>query len=151
MSSPGTALPPDPVALLRGATQRLSRRLRAERPVDGLPVVKLSILARLLDHGGLTSGDLARIERTTPQALTRPIEDLVGDGLVHRARAADDKRQYLLTITEVGWAALAKDAAPRDAWLDRAMVELLTPAERQLLAVAAGLMARLAEYDGGGR
>ncbi|HEY2207602.1 MAG TPA: MarR family transcriptional regulator [Pseudonocardia sp.] len=141
--------PSDPAAAVRGATQRLGRRLRAERPPDGLPVLKLSILARLLDNGPMTAGELARTGRTTPQALTRSIDGLVRDGLAVRERAAWDKRQHVLTITSTGLAALDKDAAPRDAWLDRAMAELLTPAERQLLAVAAGLLTRLAEFEAG--
>lgn len=137
----------DPVPLLRRATQRLSRRLRAERTADGLPVTQLSLLAHLMDQGSRTSGELARTLRTTPQALTRSIDGLVRDGLVHRSRSTRDKRQHLLTITEVGLSALAKDAAPRDAWLDRAMAELLTPAERRLLGVAAELMDRLAGFE----
>jgi DNA-binding MarR family transcriptional regulator len=136
----------DSVAVVRRAVQRLARRLRRERPQDGLSTTKLSLLAQLMDHGPLTSGELARQGRTTPQALTRSIEALVEGELVRRTRSAIDKRQQVLTITEAGFEALGKDAAPRDAFLERAMAELLTPAERQLLVVAAGLMSRLADH-----
>lgn len=136
----------DSVAVVRRAVQRLARRLRRERPHDGLSSTKLSLLAQLMDHGPLTPGELARQGRTTPQALTRSIEALVEGELVRRARSVVDKRQQVLTITEAGFEALGNDAAPRDAFLGRAMAELLTPAERQLLVVAAGLMSRLADH-----
>jgi DNA-binding MarR family transcriptional regulator len=136
----------DSVSLLRRAVQRLARRLRQERPHDGLSNTKLSLLAQLMDAGPLTSGQLARLGRTTPQALTRSIESLVEDGLVSRSRSPRDKRQHMLTITRGGFEALGKDAAPRDAFLARAMADLLTPAERQLLTVAAGLLFRLADH-----
>lgn len=133
-------------ALVRRAVQRLARRLRRERPHDGLSLTKLSLLAQLMDQGPLTSGELARQGRTTPQALTRSIEALVKDELVRRTRNTQDKRQQMLTITDAGFEALGKDAAPRDAFLERAMADLLTPAERQVLVVAAGLMVRLADH-----
>ncbi|WP_028923538.1 MarR family winged helix-turn-helix transcriptional regulator [Pseudonocardia acaciae] len=136
----------DPASVVRRSVQRLARRLRQERPPDGLSSTKLSLLAQLMDYGPQTSGELARRGRTTPQALTRSIEALVDGECVRRVTNSADKRQQLLTITETGLEALGKDAAPRDAFLGRAMAELLTPAERQLLAVAAGLMVRLAEY-----
>lgn len=136
----------DPVALVRRAVQRLARRLRRERPRDGLSATKLSLLAQLMDQGPLTSGELARQGRTTPQALTRSIEALVECELVQRSRSTVDKRQQMLTITEAGLEMLGKDAAPRDAFLGRAMADLLTPAERQLLVVAAGLLFRLADH-----
>ncbi|WP_037080215.1 MarR family winged helix-turn-helix transcriptional regulator [Pseudonocardia spinosispora] len=139
----------DPVVEVRRATQQLSRRLRAERPVDGLSSTKLAVLAQLLDYGPRTSGELARHGRSTPQALTRSIDGLVRDGMVERQQAENDKRQHMLTITATGRAQLAKEAAPKDVWLDAAMTELLTPAERQVLTVAAGLMRRLADFDEG--
>ncbi|MBO0876536.1 MAG: MarR family transcriptional regulator [Pseudonocardia sp.] len=141
----------DPVALVRRAVQRLARRLRRERPHDGLSATKLSLLAQLMDQGPLTSGELARLLRTTPQALTRSIEALVEDELVRRTRSTVDKRQQMLTITDAGFEALGRDAEPRDAFLGRAMADLLTPAERQLLVVAAGLMFRLADHVPAGR
>lgn len=141
---------PAPVARvpeIRRAVQRLARRLRAERPADGLPSSALSVLAQLHDLGSLTAGELSRAARSTPQALTRPIELLVREGYVHRSPADHDRRQHLLTITAEGRAALAKDAAPRDAWLDHAMATVLSPTEARMLAVAAELMDRLVTHD----
>lgn len=131
---------------VRRATLRLGRRLRAERPADGPSITQLALLAHLHDMGALTSGELAMITRTTPQALTRPLASLAVAGLLERQPHPSDGRQHTLTILPAGVSALAASAAPQDAWLDGAMHELLTPAEREILVVAAGLLTRLAEH-----
>jgi DNA-binding MarR family transcriptional regulator len=56
-----------------------------------------------------------------------------------------DGRQSLLELTTAGLVALERDAALRERWLAGAMRAELTPAERQLLRVAAGLLDRLAD------
>lgn len=134
----------DDVRAIRRAVQRLSRRLRAERPSGGLTDVQLQVLAAIMDCGPLTSGGLAAFLRTSPQALTRTITALTEAGLLHREPVPSDNRQYLLMISPTGWRALAADAAPRDAWLTAALGSL-TDAERGLLVLAAPLMTRLAE------
>ena len=135
--------PPPTVPALRRSVQRLSRRLRAERPTDGLSDLQLRVLAVVMDEGPMTSARMADRLRTSPQALTRTIAALTADGLLARTPVADDKRQHLLTIAPPGWAALRADAAPRDAWLTRATAEL-TDAELALLDIAATLIDRLA-------
>lgn len=129
---------------LRRATVRLARRLRAERAPDGLSPNKLGVLARLHRDGPATPGDIAAAEFQQPQTLTRVFAELERDGLVLRQRDERDRRQSMLAITGVGRAALERDAARRDAWLAAALSGL-TLAERQLLAIAAGLMERLAD------
>jgi DNA-binding MarR family transcriptional regulator len=133
------------VAALRRSVQRLARRLRTQRPRGGLTGVQLGLLATIMDEGPQRPAELAARARTTPQALTRPLTALTVDGLLERHPDPDDGRQYLLTISDSGWAALAEDAAPRDAWLDRALADL-TDAERDVLAIAARLLDRLAAH-----
>lgn len=132
-------------AALRRSVQRLARRLRAQRPHGRLTGVQLGLLATIMDAGPQRPADLAARTRTTPQALTRPLAALTDAGLLERQPDPDDGRQQLLTISLAGWAALAEDAGPRDAWLDRALAEL-TDAERDVLAIAAGLLDRLAAH-----
>jgi DNA-binding MarR family transcriptional regulator len=133
------------VAVLRRSVQRLARRLRTQRPRGRLTDVQLGLLATIMDIGPLRPADLAARTRTTPQALTRPLASLTADGLLERRRDPDDGRQHVLTISADGWTALAEDASPRDAWLDRALAEL-TDAEREVLAIAARLLDRLAAH-----
>lgn len=53
----------------------------------------------------------------------------------------------MLTVTEAGRAAFARDLAQRDDWLAAAMSGL-TEIERQLLVLASGLVLRLADAPG---
>jgi DNA-binding MarR family transcriptional regulator len=124
------------VAVLRRSVQRLARRLRTQRPHGRLTDVQLGLLATIMDAGPQRPADLAARTRSTPQALTRPLASLTVGGLLERRPDPDDGRQQVLTISPDGWAALAEDAAPRDAWLDRALAEL-TDADRLLDRLAA--------------
>ena len=60
-----------------------------------------------------------------------------------------DGRQYLLSVTPAGRAALRAEMGPRDRWLARAMNDVLSADERAHLLEAAGLMQRLVEAGGG--
>jgi DNA-binding MarR family transcriptional regulator len=133
------------VSTLRRSVQRLSRRLRAQRPDNRITDVQLGLMAALMDNQPQRPADLAALLRSTPQALTRPLAALTDGGLVDRWPDPADGRQQVLMISPAGWAALAEDAEPRDAWLDGALAGL-TDAERDVLAIAARLMDRLAAH-----
>jgi DNA-binding MarR family transcriptional regulator len=92
----------------------------------------------------MTPGQLAAVEFVQPQSLTRMLAELEAEGRVERRAHPDDGRRYLVEITGAGRAALMADMERRDAWLDRAM-DALTPAERDLLGIAARIMERMAE------
>ena len=153
----------------RGAT-RLARRLRMERPDParpapgtpdpGTPALNstelsppelsnqaLGILAHLYRRGPMTPGALAAAERLQPQSLTRTLARLERQGLVALQPDDRDRRRSLLALTDAGHQALARDMRHRDGWLAGAMARQLTPAERDLLRIAAELMDRLADAD----
>ncbi len=123
---------------------RLSRRLRAERPADGLSLNKSSILGHLRRRGPMTAGALAAADRQQPQSLTRVLAELQRDGLISRTRDDHDARQSVLSLTDAGREALARDLARRDAWLEIALDDV-TDTERELLVLAARLMTRMAD------
>jgi len=123
---------------------RLSRRLRAERPADGLSLNKSSILGHLRRRGPMTAGALAAADRQQPQSLTRVLAELQRDGLISRTRDDHDARQSVLSLTDAGLEALARDLAQRDAWLEIALDDV-TDTERELLVLAARLMTRMAD------
>lgn len=137
-------------ASLRRAAVRLARRLRAERPPDGLSPNRLGVLGHLYRHGPATPGTIAAAEHQHPQTLTRVFADLEAAGLVERERSAWDRRQAVLRITPAGRDALERDVAGRDAWLAAAL-GTLSETERDVLRLAAGLMERLADHGGGDR
>lgn len=124
---------------------QLGRRLRAERVSHGLSRSRLSLLNLLALNGPMTASALAAAERLQPQSLTRMLSRLEDDGLILRSPDDADRRQVKIEITVEGTAVLDEDDRRREAWLTRAMTERLTPTERELLRLAAGLMERLAD------
>ncbi|CAG6399269.1 MarR family transcriptional regulator [Streptomyces cocklensis] len=136
--------PQDPAAVLRRAVNRLSRRMRAERPQDGLPSGRLGALAHLYRSGPSTPGAMAAALHVQPQSLTRTLAALAGDGMVSRTRDAADGRQYVVELTERGFAAMSRDVRQGDAWLQERMDTELNDTEREVLRLAAALLDRLA-------
>src|SRR6266542_3222748 len=138
---------PEPLAdaaVIRRGVMRISRRLRGERPAGGVTIGKLNILGHLQSAGALTAGDLATHERAQPQTLTRLLAEMERDGLITREQDPTDRRRTIVRITSAGAATLVRDMRERDVWLASAMQSTLTPVERDLLRLAAGLLDRLA-------
>jgi DNA-binding MarR family transcriptional regulator len=128
---------------LRRGVLALSRRLQGERSPHGLSLTKISMLSHLARRGEMTPGELAAADRLRPQSVTRVLAELELAGLAVRVRDATDGRQRRLRLTQAGLDLLADDMSQRDDWLSRAMTDLLTPTERDLVALAAGLLERL--------
>lgn len=124
----------------------LAARARAER-AGALSLNETAVLGRLTKRGPMTAGEVATQLRAQPQSLTRTFASLEADGLMRRTPDPSDGRQALLGVTAAGRRALKAEMAPRDAWLDGAIKRVLTPAERDVLVVAAQLMERLADVD----
>lgn len=131
---------------LRRGVLTLSRRLQGERGSDGLSLTKISMLSHLARRGEMTPGELAAADRLRPQSVTRVLADLQAEGLILRVRGTADGRQRRLRLTRAGLDALAADMRQRDEWLAHAMAEGLSPTERDLLALAAGLLERLGAF-----
>src|SRR3569833_2361450 len=130
-------------AMLRRAGMQLARRLSMERGSSDVSGLKLALLGHLWRTGPMSAGELAARERQHPQSLTRALAALEHEGFVRRGHDQRDKRQHCLEITDAGRAALAEAMQPRDAYLARGL-ERLTPTERELLRLAADLLAKLA-------
>lgn len=132
---------------VRQSVFRLVRRLRQERPDAGLSYSQLVALGWLERDGSMTNADLAAAEGVAPQTMMRTTVELVAGGLISRADNPEDRRQVLLTITEAGRELILEDRRRRDSFLAEAMATTLTPTERELLRLAAGLLDRLSEYQ----
>jgi DNA-binding MarR family transcriptional regulator len=94
----------------------------------------------------MTPGHLAQVEFVQPQSLTRVLAEMTHGGLVVRSDHPVDGRQFLISLTDRGRQSLSEDMRNRDAWLEASMMGL-TPTERALLGIAAGLMERMAGAD----
>jgi DNA-binding MarR family transcriptional regulator len=130
---------------LRQGVVRLARRLRSQPQEHGVTNLGVSVLSRLQRHRALTPGALAEAEGVTPQTLTRVLAALESGGFVGRRGDPADGRQSILELTPAGERVLVRDALRREEWLAAAIAAELTPAEQQLLRIAATLLDRLAD------
>ncbi|MET8763824.1 MarR family transcriptional regulator [Lentzea sp. NPDC004782] len=131
--------------VVREGVGRLNWRMRAESDGDSPGPAVLAVLSRLIRAGTHTPKELAEAERIQPQSLTRILATLTERGLVSRTPDPADGRRYLIDITPAGIGVLREYTGSRERWLAGALERALTPTERQLLALAAELLVRVAD------
>jgi len=131
--------------VVREGVGRLNWRMRAESDGDSPGPAVLAVLSRLIRAGTHTPKELADAERIQPQSLTRILATLTERGLVSRTPDPADGRRHLIDITPAGIGVLREYTGSRERWLAGALERALTPTERQLLALAAELLVRVAD------
>jgi DNA-binding MarR family transcriptional regulator len=129
---------------LRQTVLRLARRVRAERADDAMSDGKLSVLFLLTNEGPQTLGSLSDHERVTPPSMNRTINALVESELVTRVSDATDGRKVVIDVSDAGRRLVRETRRKRDAWFSSRLAKL-TPAERELLEDAEGILRRLAD------
>lgn len=144
------AAPPDAVVLadrLRLALVRLGRQFRRQDP-PGLSATLYSALAAVADRGEMAIGELAEAEGVPSSAATRIADRLEEAGYVNRRPNPRDRRGVILSITAEGGALVENRRARGNAWLTGRLAEL-TPAQRQTLAEALGVLNEVVLADEG--
>ena len=129
---------------LRVALMRLTRRLRAERPLESVTLTQLSVLGSLDRHGSLNLAELAGRERVQPPSMTRTTAALEERGLITRRADPADRRHAVFELSADGRQLLREDRRRREAWLAGQLGQL-TVDERALLHEVAPLLDRLAQ------
>ncbi|WP_420991789.1 MarR family winged helix-turn-helix transcriptional regulator [Cupriavidus sp. 30B13] len=132
-------------AELRVVLGRLTRRLREKSHFSHLSWTQLRVLLRLEREGPATVSALARAEGMRPQSMGETVSVLKAAGLVSGAPDPTDGRQTVLSLTPACVEAVRAGRAAREDWLFHAIETRLAPAEREQLAAAVGLLARLVE------
>ena len=139
----------DTGSALRLAVLRLSRRLRQETAGSGdITPSQMSALVVLSQHGELTLGELAAIERIAPPSMTRIAARLEEKGLLERRADVADRRVARVAISASGEDLLRQSRERGDAFVS-ARLGALTPEEQELLGRAVPLLERLASDDAG--
>ena len=128
---------------LRIATFRLARRMRTQRAVDSMSDGQFAVLAALWVHGPHTLGELAERERVSAPSMNRTVNCLQDSQYIQRSADENDGRKVVISLTDEGRAVVDETARRRDAWVESALAEL-TEAERETLAQAAEIMAKVA-------
>ncbi|WIX99847.1 MarR family transcriptional regulator [Amycolatopsis mongoliensis] len=138
--------PPELARDLRLAVGRVARRLR-RMYVDtgeGLSFLELAVLHRLDASGPTSPGALAGDEGVTGAAVAATLTHLQARHLVTRAKAPEDGRRVVVTITFAGRRTLRHREAASLGRIEQVLRDRLSAAERDQLAAAIPLLEKVA-------
>jgi DNA-binding MarR family transcriptional regulator len=129
----------DAIRTLVGA---LSRSARSVEQRTGITTAQLFVLRQLAERDGLSLGEIAERTLTRQSTVSIVVARLAKQGLLHRARAAGDRRRLELSLTAAGRRVLARAPEPTTGRLLNALDRLK---RAHLEALADGLEALVAE------
>ena len=136
---------PDETAELAGrlrlAVTRLARQLRQTSESDLSPT-QSAVLATLANHGPVTLGELAELERVASPTITKVTGILQERGLVVKVTDPDDRRFVRVGLTDEGHSLVERSRARKTAWLARQLQDL-SPEELEQLVAAADVLDHL--------
>jgi len=101
------------VKLMR-ASRSVAGRVEPLVGTEGLTLTQLGVLEVILHKGAMTHRELGRKVLTSAGNMTDVVDKLEGRGLVRRVRAANDRRQVRVELTDDG-RALIEGLFPRHA------------------------------------
>ncbi len=87
---------------LATAHRKIHNSLKKRLKEFGVQVEAWRVMEILESEANLTMGDLAEVVLMNPPTLTKLVDRMVSDGIVHRRIANQDHRQVNLVLTELG-------------------------------------------------
>ncbi|MFE5025759.1 MarR family winged helix-turn-helix transcriptional regulator [Streptomyces sp. NPDC056656] len=102
-------------------------------------------VSRVAEQGATTVSALAVAEHVRPQSMAETVAALRREGFITSEPDPTDGRKTLISISAEGRKILSRIPADREAWLEAAIEEHVSPADRRILAKAAEIMERLAD------
>jgi len=117
---------------LEAAHRSVSNSLSARLKAHGIQITAWRVMECLDIDRRLTMGELAKRALINPPALSKLVDRMVSDGLVHRQISATDQRQINLLLTNLGrrrMLQIRKDAEEQD----RALSALLDSDNGEML------------------
>jgi len=133
-------------AELRPVLTRLMRKLRKLSPADTtLSQTERSVLV-LLEHQPLLSAELAVMEKITPQSMGQILNHLSDLDLIGKTPSPTDKRKIYISLSPAGRDMIQQVRNEREEWLFKAITEVCTDKEQQILKAAIGPLTKLVEY-----
>jgi DNA-binding MarR family transcriptional regulator len=128
---------------LRMLASQLRRRLRQEASGADWTESQRAVLLRLERQDGATVTELALAEGVRSQSMGATVASLIEAGHIKGAPDPADGRRTLLSLTPHTRKVFRQVRAAREDWLQHAMEERYSPAERKHLAGAVRLLQRL--------
>jgi DNA-binding MarR family transcriptional regulator len=118
--------------LIKQVELAVRQQLDEVASTDGLTAVQYTALTVLERHPGMTSAALARNSFVRAQTMAEMVTYLLDRGLVVRERDPDNRRQFLLSLTEEGQAVVDRLRDPVAA-IEEKMVETLDGGQVEIL------------------
>lgn len=117
----------------------VQRRMRADvdeaMAEEGLSLARGKILGLLNTQGALPPAKIAEYAGQAPRTVITTLSSLITLGYVNKYDNPDDARSYLVDITPIGSAALAKGMDAKRTAIDRLFGSLSINQQRQLFAL----------------
>ena len=133
-------------AELRPVLTRLMRKLRKLSPANTtLSQTERSVLV-LLEHQQLSSAELAVLEKITPQSMGQILNHLSDLNLIGKNPSPTDKRKIYISLSPAGREMIQQVRSEREEWLFKAITEVCTDKEQQILKAAIGPLTKLVDY-----
>lgn len=133
---------------LRLVITRLIKKLRVKSETGAkLSLTERSTLALLDQHKTLLPSELALMEKITTQSMSQILNKLLEYGYIAREISKTDKRKSIISITKAGKNILYKVRNERDEWLNKALDEICSAKEKDLLRNAIGPLTKLVDYE----
>ena len=133
-------------AELRPVLTRLMRKLRKLSPANTtLSQTERSVLV-LLEHQQLLSAELAVLEKITPQSMGQILNHLSDLNLIQKNPSPTDKRKIYIALSPSGREMIQQVRSEREEWLFKAITEVCTDKEQQILKAAIGPLTKLVDY-----
>ena len=124
---------------------RLVKILRREAQSGALlSLTERAVLSRLHPDKELLSGELAAREKVSTQAMSQITGHLLDLGLITRTPSGEDRRKFLISLTDAGRSLVTERQQAKYEWLAQAIHDRLTDAEKRILSEAIPLLTKLA-------
>ncbi len=134
---------------LRLVITRLVKKLRVKSDTGAmLSLTERSTLALLDQHKTLLPSELASMEKITTQSMSQILNKLSEMGYISRKLSKTDKRKSIVSLTKNGENTLYKVRNERDEWLNKALAEITTAKEKNILRSAIAPLTKLVDYEG---
>lgn len=133
---------------LRTVLTRLIKQLRNKSVTSAnLSLTERSTMALLDQHKQLLPSELAAIEKITTQSMSQILNHLLELNYISRSASKTDKRKANISLSKAGQDILYKVRNERDEWLNKALEEICTVKERDLLRRAIEPLRKLVDFD----
>jgi DNA-binding MarR family transcriptional regulator len=132
---------------LRATIARLAKKLRKESPTGlKLSQTERSTLSLLNQHHTLLPNELAAMEMITNQSMSQVLSHLLELGYITRTASQTDKRKVNIALSEIGENVLLQVRHEWDEWLLKAIQEVCTTTEQEILKQALVPLIKLIDY-----